>query len=206
MVRASRMHVVGQWTSVLMIAAGVFIPVIASAEERWVALSPKETSVTFKLEATGHEVNGVLPVQSGRIQFEPGSRTVSGEVTIDARRAVTGNRLRDRQMHDEVLESERFPLIVFRPDRVTGTLPSSGTSDITIHGVVSMHGADHAVTLPARVTQSSDRIRAEMTFDIPYVDWGLRNPSFLFLRVARVVTVTVKLEGDVRPAAGPARP
>lgn len=200
------MRVVGRWTSVLMIAAAAFTPVIASADERSVTFSPKETSVTFKLEATGHEVNGVLPLQSGRIQFEPGSGTVSGEVTIDARRAVTGNRLRDRQMHDEVLESERFPLIVFRPDRITGTLSPSGASDITVHGVVSMHGTEHAVTLPARVTQSGDRIRAEMTFDVPYVDWGLRNPSFLFLRVARVVTVTVKVEGDVRPVAGPARP
>jgi hypothetical protein len=35
-------------------------------------------------------------------------------------------------------------------------------------------------------------------FEIPYVLWGLRDPSLLFLRVAPVALVTVKARGDLR--------
>jgi len=41
-------------------------------------------------------------------------------------------------------------------------------------------------------------VTAEAVFDVPYVAWGLRNPSMLFLQVSPVVAVTVRTEGSLR--------
>lgn len=187
-----------KWKEIFAIAAVVLAPLVAAAEERVLTLQPEKTSVTFQLKATGHEVDGVLALESGQIRFDPSTGAASGQVTIDLHHAATGNRLRDRQMHREVLETERFPLIVFRPDRLEGALSPSGVSDIGLHGIVVIHGSEHKVTVPVKVKLAGERVTAEAVFDVPYVEWGLSNPSFLFLRVAPVVAVTVKTEGDLR--------
>jgi polyisoprenoid-binding protein YceI len=190
-----------RWKTAVVITSLLLAPLRASAEEKVLILQAEKTSVTFLLKATGHQVDGVLALQSGQIRFDTRTGTASGEVTIDLRHAATGNRLRDRQMHREVLESERFPLIIFRPDRIGGAIAPAGTADIALHGTVSIHGMDNELTVPAKVTLSGNRLTAEATVDVPYVEWGLHDPSFLFLRVSRVVTVTVRTEGEVHPAS-----
>jgi hypothetical protein len=80
-----------------------------------------------------------------------------------------------------------------------GTLTPSGTSDLVLAGIVTMHGVEHAMVVPVRATVSGDTVSAEALFEIPYVAWGLRDPSLLFLRVAPVAVVSVKARGDLRP-------
>jgi hypothetical protein len=104
-------------------------------------------------------------------------------------------------MHKRVLETERNPLAVFRPDRVQGTIAPSGASDLILAGVVVVHGVEHALAVPVRVETSGDTVSAVAVFEIPYVAWGLHNPSFLFLQVAPVAAVTVRTVGDLRSDA-----
>jgi len=185
---------------VLLIALAGLAPHAASAEERVLTLQPERTSVTFVLKATGHDVHGVLALAAGQVRFDPATGAASGEVTIDALRAQTGNRARDRDMHKNVLETARYPVITFRAHRLDGILPPSGVATVVLHGTVALHGAEHPLSLPVKVAVAADRMTAESTFEVPYLDWGLHNPSFLFLRVAPVVAVTVKTEGDVSPS------
>ena len=46
----------------------------------------------------------------------------------------------DPEMHDNVLESIRFPDAVFSPDRVNGRLAPSGESQVEVHGSLRIHG------------------------------------------------------------------
>ena len=100
----------------------VLCPLRASTEPLVLKLSPDKTSLTFTVKATGHAIEGLLALDSGEIRFDPDTGTASGQVTIDLRRAGTGNRLRDREMHASVLETERYPVATFRPSRVIGSL------------------------------------------------------------------------------------
>jgi polyisoprenoid-binding protein YceI len=190
------------WKGILAIATVVVAPPAASAEERVLILEPERTSVTFTVKATGHDVDGVLALQSGQIRFDPDTGAVSGQVTLDLRRAQTGNRLRDREMRQNVFETERFPHVVFRPSRMLGALQPSAVSDIVLVGVVVMHGTEHAFSLPVKARLDGESVSAEAVFDIPYVAWGMRNPSLLFLRVAPAVAVTVKTEASLRSEGG----
>jgi polyisoprenoid-binding protein YceI len=118
-------------------------------------------------------------------------------VTIDLRRAGTGNRLRDHEMHSSVLESERYPLATFRPSRVVGSFVRSGPSELMLAGILGFHGVDHSLTLPIRVVVTGDTVVATTAIDVPYVAWGLRNPSLLFLRVAPIAAVSLRTEGTL---------
>ncbi len=175
----------------------------AFGAEQVLELEPEATEVTFKLEAAVHDVAGTLHLNSGRIRFDTATGTASGEVSIDARRAETGHQKRDKKMHRKVLDSEHHPLIVFRPERIEGKVAAVGASEIQLHGTVTLLGADHVLTLPTAVEIEGGEVSARATFAVPYVEWGLRDPSILFLRVAKVVEVTISAAGTLA-AAGPA--
>jgi polyisoprenoid-binding protein YceI len=161
-------------------------------------LAPEKISATFRVRTTVFDIDGVLVMGPGQIRFDSATGAASGQITIDLRGTKTGSRLRDWEMHRRVLETARYPLVVFQLDRMLGTLASSGTSDFVLAGIVTMHGAEHAMVVPVRATVLGDAVSAEALFEIPYVAWGLRDPSLLFLRVAPVAVVSVKAGGDLR--------
>ena len=100
-------------------------------------------------------------------------------------------------MHREVLESERYPEITFRPDRIDGTVLLQGKSSVRVHGLFSIHGTDHELTVPAEVEISSDHWTATLHFAVPYAKWGMKNPSNFFLKVSESVDIDLTTAGTV---------
>ncbi len=188
----------------LIVFVAVVLTLPALGVERVLNLEPDATEVTFTLEATGHDVAGTLYLRAGRIRFDAETGVASGEVSIDARRADTGHKKRDKTMHSKVLDSEHHPLIVFKPERLEGEIAAEGTSEVQIHGTVTLLGADHPLTLPTSVAIAGGAVTARATFAVPYVEWGLHDPSIVFLRVAKEVEVTISAAGNL--AAAPESP
>jgi len=116
---------------------------------------------------------------------------------VDAKSGESGSGMRDRKMHKEVLESERYPEISFRPDRVEGQLASQGKSSVKVHGMFRIHGVDQEITVPAEVEMNADHWVATVHFTVPYQKWGMKNPSTLFLRVNDSVEIDLTAAGSV---------
>lgn len=173
----------------------------ARAEEQLLSLDPATTSVHFTVTATGHDVEGSFHVTSGAVRFDVATGVASGEIRVDALSAVTGNGSRDKTLRGDVLEVERYPLFVFTPTHVAGALPAGGEGRVELRGVLALHGASHPVTLTATVVREGDHLKLTSEFPVPYVEWGLHNPSVLFLKVADVVQVRIQGEGTLSPAA-----
>lgn len=178
-----------------------FVATAAFAGEQVLVLDPATSKVSFILEATGHDVEGKLALRSGRIAFDPETGTASGEIAVDLKSAETGNGSRDKTMHEKVLEDSTYPLAVFRAEHLRGTVAPSGPSQVTLDGTLSFHGADHKMSLPAQVDIKNGRLTAETRFPIPFIEWGLHDPSIAFLRVAKVVSVKVVAQGALEGAA-----
>lgn len=172
------------------------VPTVRAAEV--LTLSPRETRITFTLDATGHTVHGTLEAPSGTLHLDPAGGRVKGEIAVDLRTAQTGNARRDRDMHSTVLQTDRYPKAVFRPDRLRGPLKGAGTSEVTLEGTLLFHGAEHRIEIPARVTVSGKRLTADGTLTIPYVAWGLTDPSKFVLRVGKTVEVRLHVAGEWR--------
>jgi polyisoprenoid-binding protein YceI len=182
---------------VLLIAFLYFAGSAALAQDLALQLDPQRTTVDFTLGDVLHTVHGTFHLARGSLRLEPTSGKLTGEIVVDARSGQTGNNMRDRKMHHEVLESDRYGEIAFRPDRVEGTIALEGKSSVSVHGIFSIHGSDHELTVPAEVTMSPNDWKATLHFAIPYVKWGVKNPSTLFLRVNEAVDIDMAAAGTL---------
>lgn len=183
------------WMAVLVSASSLM------ATENTLVLSPEATEVSFDLDATGHDIHGLIGLQSGEIRFDPATGVASGRIVLDARDAATGNSSRDKTLRDDVFEIARFPEIVFEPSRIEGAIPASGHGSVTLRGTIRLHGVDHPLDLPTELTVEKGRVDALAKITIPYQEWGLHDPSILFLRVAKVVSVSIHVRGELATGA-----
>jgi polyisoprenoid-binding protein YceI len=168
----------------------------ASAEMLVFHLDAERTTVHFRLKATMHAVDGTLGHGAGRIAFDPATGEAAGQVRVDLREADSGIERRDHKMHGKILDTGLYPDAVFHVERID--LPHSlrqGTNDLQLHGTMEFHGASHPVSLPAVAELAGDEVTATAWFAVPYVDWGLKDPSFFVLRVAKVVQVEIQAVG-----------
>ena len=159
----------------------------ARAQEVVLQCDSAQAAADFTLGDSLHTVKGSFALKSGEIHFDPASEKVGGEIVFDATSGQSGSKGRDRKMHKDVLESARYPEIGFRPDRVEGKVAASGTSTVQVHGMFRIHGVEHELTAPADVTPQGDHWNVSSHFSVPYVQWGMKNPSVLFLRVGNSV-------------------
>src|ERR1700730_4066112 len=183
----------GLTVSTLVIAAVTS----TAAQEKALQLDPSQTSVNFTLGDVLHTVHGSFQLKRGSLELEPASGKISGEVVVDAGSGQSGSGMRDRKMHKEGLESNRYPEIAFRPDRIEGAVASQGKSSVKVHGMFSIHGVDHEITVPAEVEMAADHWTATVHFTVPYAKWGMKNPSTLFLRVNDSVEIDLAAIGNV---------
>ena len=160
---------------------------------------PRQTQIEFTLGATFHTVHGTFGLKSGYTSFDSLTGKAAGEIIVDAASGNSGNDSRDANMHGRVLESSRFPEIVFLPDRIEGQIPAQGDFRLKVHGIFRLHGSDHEISLDAQAHRTAEGIALILQFSVPYAQWGLKNPSRFFLRVSGQVQVTVHTVARASP-------
>ena len=74
---------------------------------------------------------------------------------------------------------------------------------VQVHGMFGIHGAEHEITVPVVVKLEADHWTASAHFQVPYVKWGLKNPSALFLRVGDIVDIDFRAAGGLVSSAVP---
>ena len=162
------------------------------AQQMAVTLDPASTEIHFTLGATMHTVHGVFKLTSGQIQWDPLTGRASGAIVIDATSGSTDNTSRDKNMHAQVLESARFPEIVFRPSAVKGRVAAAGASQVDVAGVIVLHGMNHDETLECVVQPAgAGQLEISTQLAVPFKTWGLKDPSTFLLHVADTVKVEV---------------
>jgi polyisoprenoid-binding protein YceI len=174
----------------------------AQSQELAFQFAPSGTTIDFTLGDILHTIHGSFKLKRGDVEYNMGTAAVRGALAVDTTSGQSGNRSRDRKMHREILESGRYPDIIFRPDRVEGKIAPAGPSTVQVHGIFSLHGADHELTMPVRVQVFEDHWIADTHFTVPYVKWGLKNPSTFVLRVSESVEIDVHATGQRPPANG----
>ena len=171
----------------LLLAAGW-----SSPQPKPFAVDPAKTRVEFTLGSLLHTVHGEFKFKRGTLSFDPQSGKASGELVVDATSGESGSAGRDKRMHAAILESAKYPEITFRPDRVDGNVVPQGKSVAQVHGVFAIHGAEHEILLPITVDAAAGQYTVYGVFEMPYVKWGMKNPSTLMLRVSDKVEITIR--------------
>jgi polyisoprenoid-binding protein YceI len=175
----------------------------AQAQELSVQINPAQSKVEYSLSSTVHTVHGTFAVKNGSVHYDPSSGQISGTIVVDATSGQSGNNSRDGRMHREILESAKFPEIVFLPTTVKGAVVADGISKVEVSARFRLHGQEHDVTLPVEVKANGKNLDITAQMEIPYVKWGLKNPSNFILRVSETVTIEIQARGIVQPTGNP---
>ena len=186
-------------SSLVLLVLLILCPAIAApAQQQTLTLDPAQTKVEFTLDATFHTVHGTFQLKSGSIQFSPAGGSVSGQLVVVAASGDSDNKSRDHKMTHEILEIEKYPEISFTPQQMKGTLAPSGPSQIQLEGVMNLHGQPHSMTLDVKAQAQGNSLTADASFVIPYIQWGLKNPSTLFLHVSDKVEIHIHATGQLK--------
>lgn len=177
------------------------LPLLAPlrAEETSLVFEPSQTGIHWTLDTLLHTVHGTFRLKEGSIRFDRATGKASGEIVIDALSGESGSSARDSRMHSSILESKLFPRIVFRPDSVSGQIPLQGAGKLAVHGAFELHGKTHDFTLPVEVDVNAAQIVVKSKFQVPYVQWGLKNPSTFILKVDDKVLIELTASGRAVP-------
>jgi polyisoprenoid-binding protein YceI len=149
--------------------------------------------------AFGHDpVIGIRDFQ-GEAQFVPGSfENASLKVTINARSLVVINDVKDkdrqeieRMMQREVLETGKYPEIVFESNNIALSRLGEGRYRARVIGALTLHGVtQNNFWLNGEVTVSGDSLRAKGDFAAKQTDFKIKPVS--------VAGGTLKLKNEVK--------
>jgi polyisoprenoid-binding protein YceI len=169
----------------------------AATQELVLTLDQSQSKVHYMVDSTLHTVHGTFNLKSGVLRIDPATGKAGGEVIVYATSGDSGNSSRDEKMHKTVLESAKYNEIVFRPTSVDGKLAVSGPSDVKLHGVFSLHGSDHDLVVPVHAEITGDHWKGATKFQVPYIQWGLKDPSNFLLKVKPNVDIELELAGSL---------
>lgn len=208
MIMIRKIHSLGRFSDSFLLAA---IAVLATmvlapasrAQESTVQLDPAQAKIEFSLDGNFHTVHGKFALKSSTVRFDPSSGKISGAIVVDATSGESGNGGRDKKMHRDILESAKFPEITFTPAQFTGTVAAEGVSKVEVSGKFRLHGQEHDMTLPIDVKADGGNLSLTTHIEIPYVKWGLKNPSNFLLRVSDKVALDIEATGRVQSAGNP---
>ena len=173
----------------------------ALAQHQAFNINPDSSTVAFTLNSTHEITNGTFHIEKGIVNFGANSPNLSGLVVVSAASGNTGNASRDKKMLGDVLQTAKFADVTFLPQTYAGTLTVNGDSTLQVTGVFSLHGTPHTITVPMQIHMEGAKCTAKANFKVPYVEWGLKDPSWFVFKVAKEVDVNLTLVGFLAPAS-----
>lgn len=159
-------------------------------------VDPSQSEVHFTLSDPMHPVKGTFHVQNGTVTFDAQGH-MSGSVVVDARSGDSGNSSRDKKMEQDQLKASSFTTVTFEPTGYTGSLALNGDSTITVNGTFTLLGKPHPISVPMKVQLGDGQCKASGSFVVPYVQWGVKDPSNFLLHVGKEVTIDLLLAGPL---------
>jgi polyisoprenoid-binding protein YceI len=186
-------------TRSLIFALSLALAPLVFAQHQTFTVNPDASKVAFALGGNTHHVDGTFHVQSGSIDYDRSAQTISGSVIVAAGSGNSGDQGRDKKMNSDVLDVAHFADVSFVPKSYQGTIPASGDFTIQVTGVFTLHGTPHDLTAPMQIHIEGTALTAKTHFTVPYVQWGLKDPSIFMLKVAKVVDIDLTLTGSLTP-------
>jgi polyisoprenoid-binding protein YceI len=135
------------------------------------------------LKAFGHDHLISANKISGRVLFnEEMLEDSSADLTVEATSLSVidpGESDKDRRKVQEtmagkdVLDEERFPVIRFTSTRVKQVKKTHDGWEVTLEGVLSLHGVEKPISLPLHVSAKDGELRAEGEASLLQTDFGI---------------------------------
>jgi polyisoprenoid-binding protein YceI len=155
-------------------------------------IDPGRAHAGFDLKATMHTVHGITKKVQGEVQVtvEPdGALGFNGKIVVEAATLDTDNDRRDTTLRNKTLDVARYPSIVLEPERFVpvGSPPASGPVTGKLTGKITIRGTTQPVSIDAQLEPGTGAaIEVSGAFDVTWADFGIPDPSFGFIRIAKI--------------------
>jgi polyisoprenoid-binding protein YceI len=135
--------------------------------------------------AFGHDHTIAVREFSGEARFTPGSLDASSlhiTVKADSLSVIDKVSESDRQeiegkMRREVLETGKYPEIVFDSTNISAEKIADGKYRVKIEGDLKLHGVTRRAVINAQVTEEGDALRARGEFPLRQTEYHISPPS-----------------------------
>lgn len=135
--------------------------------------------------ALGHSPTLAIRDYSGEAQFAAGTleeacltlKIKAASLTVQDNISDKDRREIERTMNQEVLETARFPEIVYKTLSVSATKTGDGQFLLNLTGELSLHGVTSKQPLTARVAITGNMLRANGEFSVLQTTYGIKPPS-----------------------------
>jgi polyisoprenoid-binding protein YceI len=177
----------------LALLGALAVPSLADAQNQYEVLT-KKSKVTFKISTTFNEIEGSAPSVSGEITTPGGTADLAtgttASIKITTKDMTTNHNGRDKDMHNDVLESAKYPEIKLDIKSVS---KGSSTFDYKVSADISMHGATKPISISCSVVPTTI---GEKTFlsikgksKVKITEYGMTPPSILVNKVSPDVVI-----------------
>jgi hypothetical protein len=183
--------------SFAVLALALILAPAALAQHQTFAVNADASEVKMTLKTTHELVNGAFHIQSASVEFDRSTPKMSGSVVVLAGSGKTGNGSRDKKMNKEILHVEQYATVSFEPKSYAGVIAPSGDSTIQVTGIFTLLATPHEITIPMLVHLEGTTATAKAHFAVPYIQWGLKDPSFLFWKADNEVAIDLFLTGPL---------
>lgn len=160
-------------------------------------VDPASSEIHFTVKASDGVVNGTFHLTSGEFTLDPATGAMTGNVAVDAATGDSGNKKRDKNMTNNQMKAQTYSSVTFAPAKFSGQLKDSGDSTGQVDGSFTLLGQAHPISVPMTVHLEGDRFTAAGNFVVPYVSWGMKDPSWFVMKVDKEVKVDLKLSGTI---------
>jgi len=104
--------------------------------------------------------------------------------------------LMEEHFNENYMESTKFPKAKFN-GKIEGfkkELLSSPVADVKATGILSLHGVDKTITIPAKLGLENGKLVGTSKFKVVPEDYGITIPSLVRDKIGKEMEVTVKSE------------
>ncbi len=166
-------------------------PLPASAAGQRYAINAMVSQFTVQafasglLSAFGHNPKIAIRDLKGEIQFDPAQiekSTMHLVVRADSLNVTDNISDKDRReiendMRVKVLETAKYPEIVYDASGVSVNQADNGQAQVTLSGQLTLHGVTRTQKVPATVVVTGDMVRAFGEFSLRQTDYGIKPVS-----------------------------
>ncbi|MBO0721832.1 MAG: YceI family protein [Blastocatellia bacterium] len=134
--------------------------------------------------ALGHEHEiGIKSFKGRAVVPQTGASGGSLELEIETKSLVVLDKEVDEKdrgkiftdMHNEVLESEKFPQCIFKSVSVTDLKKTGeGSYNLVLNGDLTLHGVTKRIAIPLTATITAAQLRAVGKYTLKQTDFGIR--------------------------------
>ena len=175
----------------LVLGLSSLMPSVGFASETFAVHS--ETKLEFVAKITGSSFRGESRSLKGTVELDREAKELTKvNVILPADSIKAGMSKRDSHMREKYLHTDKFPLVVFKAQKVPFDVTAGSKG--TIAGVFTVHGVEKPAKIEFTVKSITEaEVVLDSSFAVNILDYGIKQPKFMVVKMEPVLKMDLRL-------------